>query len=199
VPGDGRYEWAGFYDADQLPGAVNPEQGFLATANECNLPEDCPADRHITYDWYAPSRRNRLDEVLARTTGATPESMVALQSDFVSVPAQRILARLRELDVPEGTDGLALLLDWDGDLAPESAAAALFEVRHLRPALLARALEAHVGDAGATATRISPAENQMADARIDLELVESPGGAAGPQPGEGPRRHRRLDAPGRRR
>lgn len=65
VPGDGRYEWAGFYDADQLPGAVNPEQGFLATANECNLPADFPPDRHITYDWYAPSRRHRLDEALS--------------------------------------------------------------------------------------------------------------------------------------
>ena len=55
--------------------------------------------------------RQDFDEVLARTTGATPESMVALQSDFVSVPAQRILARLRELGVPESTDGLALTFE----------------------------------------------------------------------------------------
>jgi penicillin G amidase len=128
VPGDGRYEWAGFYDADQLPGAVNPDQGFLTTANECNLPEDFPPDRHITYDWYAPSRRDRLDEVLASTTDATPEGMVALQSDFLSTPARRIVNRLRALDVPEGTDGLALLRDWDGTLAADSTAAALFEV-----------------------------------------------------------------------
>ncbi|WP_337822190.1 penicillin acylase family protein [Amycolatopsis sp. A1MSW2902] len=187
VPGDGRYEWAGFYDADQLPGAVNPESGFLATANECNLPEDFPADRHITYDWYAPSRRHRLDEVLAKTTDATPASMVALQSDFVSIPARRIVARVRDLDVPEETDGLSLLLGWDGDLAPDSAGAALFEVwyrRHLRPALLARALEPHVGAeaAGETASRISPAEDLLADARIDLELVETPGDRLGPEP-----------------
>src|SRR5699024_6452659 len=111
---------------------------FLATANECNLPDDYPADRHITYDWYAPSRRNRLDEVLAGTTDATPESMVALQSDFVSVPARRIMDRLRALDLPEDVDGFALLADWDGELDTGSAEAALFEVwyrRHLRPAL----------------------------------------------------------------
>ncbi|MCE3552752.1 penicillin acylase family protein [Pseudonocardia sp. RS11V-5] len=187
VPGDGRYEWAGFYDADQLPGAVNPAQGFLATANECNLPEDFPSDRHITYDWYAPSRRHRLDEVLAQVTDATPESMVALQGDYLSVPARRILTRLRNLDVPEGTDGLDLLRGWDGTLAADSAAAAIFEVwyrRHLRPALLTRALEEHVGaaDAAATATRISPAEDLLADSRVDLELVEDPATRLGPNP-----------------
>ncbi|WP_133828908.1 penicillin acylase family protein [Actinomycetospora succinea] len=179
VPGDGRYEWAGFYDADQLPGRVDPPQGFLATANECNLPEDYPRDRHITYDWYAPSRRNRLDEVLAETTDATPESMVALQSDFLSVPARRILERVRAVSgsADDSTvDGLDLLLGWDAVLAPDSAAAALFEVwfrRHLRPALLRSALTPLVGagEADAVATRISPAEDLLADARVDLELV----------------------------
>lgn len=187
VPGDGRYEWDGFYDGDQLPGAVNPEQGFLATANECNLPEDFPPERHITYDWYAPSRRHRLDEVLAQTTAATPEDMVALQSDVLSAPARRILARLRQLDVPADTDGLALLREWDGELTADSVAAALFEVwyrRHWRPALLTRALQAHVDadTAATTATRIAPAEDLLADARVDLELVESPGDRLGPDP-----------------
>jgi penicillin amidase len=178
VPGDGRYEWAGFYDTDQLPGAVDPDVGFLATANEMNLPSDYPPDRHITYDWYAPYRKHRIDEVLTQTTDATPQSMVALQSDFLSVPARRILARLRELPVPTDTDGLDLLTSWDAVLASDSAAAALFEVwyrRHLRPAVLGRALEPLVGaeKSDATVTRISPAEDLLADARIDLELVEN--------------------------
>lgn len=175
VPGDGRYEWAGFHDADQLPGAVDPPEGFLATANEMNLPPDYPADRHITYDWYAPHRKHRLDEVLATTTDATPESMVALQNDVLSVPARRIVARLRELSLD--TDGLALLTDWDAVLAPDSAAAALFEVwyrRHLRPALLTQALEPLVGteNAAATAARLAEPEDLLADARVDLDLIE---------------------------
>jgi penicillin G amidase len=177
VPGDGRYEWAGFHDTDELPGAVDPDVGFLATANEMNLPPGYPTDRHITYDWYAPYRKHRIDEVLTTTTDATPASMVELQSDFLSVPARRILARLRTLDVPAGTDGLDLLTGWDAVLSPDSAAAALFEVwyrRHLRPALLAWALEPLVGAdrADETAARISPPEDLLADARIDLDLFE---------------------------
>jgi penicillin G amidase len=187
VPGDGRYEWDGFYDADQLPGSVDPAAGFLATANEMNLPDDFPAERHVTYDWYAPYRKHRIDEVLAATTDATAERMVALQSDYLSVPARRILARLRELDVPADTDGWDLLQGWDAVLAADSAAGALFEIwyrRHLRPALLGRALEALVepDDVDATTARIAPAEDLLADARIDLDLIESPGERLGPNP-----------------
>ncbi|MGY1781947.1 penicillin acylase family protein [Geodermatophilus sp. SYSU D01036] len=189
VPGDGRYEWAGFYDMDELPGALNPEQGWLATANEMNLPEDFPPDRHITYDWYAPYRRHRIDDVLGGTTAATVQDMVDLQGDYVSIPAQRILAAVRGLDLPDRdqVDGLDLLLDWDGDLRPDSPAAALFEVwyrRHLRPALLARAVAQVTGrdDNADVLAAIANKEDLLADARIDIELLESPGDRLGPDP-----------------
>ena len=189
VPGDGRYEWAGFHGADVLPGSSNPEQGWIATANEMNLPDDLPADRHIGYDWSAPYRRHRIDEVLADLPAATVQDMVELQGDVVSVPARRILAVVRSLDLPDdGTvDGLALLLDGDGDLRADSAPAALFEVwyrRHLRPAVLGRAIAVATGrdDEAEVVARIANAEDVLADARIDLELLERPGDRLGPDP-----------------
>ncbi|OZM79748.1 penicillin acylase family protein [Pseudonocardia sp. MH-G8] len=187
VPGDGRYEWAGFHDADELPGSVDPPQGYLATANERNLPDDFPADRHITSDWYAPYRRRRIDEVLAPASEVTPQEMVALQSDSVSIPARRILARVADLPLAPDVDGLGLLQDWDADLRPDSAAAALFEVwyrRHLRPAVLRRALEQLVApDAVAgVARQIAVRDEQGADARVDLDLFETPGERLGPDP-----------------
>jgi len=190
VPGDGRYEWAGFYDMDQLPGSFNPEQGWIATANEMNLPADFPADRHISYDWYAPYRRHRLDDVLGALTGATVQDMVDLQGDHVSVPARRIMAAVRALPIPDtaSVDGLDLLLDWDGDLRADSAAAALFEVwyrRHLRPALLARAVAQLTGqDTAQVLARIAGKEDLLADARIDLELLEAPGERLGAAPSD---------------
>ena len=188
VPGNGSYEWAGYYDMDELPGAFNPEQGWLVTAKEMNLPEDYPRERTITYDWYAPYRRHRLDDVLAGTDKASAADMVELQSDFVSIPARRILARVRAVlgDEADSVEGLRLLLDWDGDLRADSPAGALFEVwyrRHLRPALLARALELVApGKADAAAARIAAKEDLLADARVDLELLENPGDRLGPQP-----------------
>ena len=42
VPGDGRHEWAGFLKDEELPQVYNPAKGWLATANEMNLPSGLP-------------------------------------------------------------------------------------------------------------------------------------------------------------
>jgi penicillin G amidase len=189
VPGDGRYEWDGFYDMDQLPGAENPETGYLATANEMNLPPDFPPDRVITYDWYAPYRKERIDEVLGAGSAVTAQDSVRLQNDHVSIPARRIVARARTLlkDDVDVAEPLGLLGDWDGDLAADSPAAALFEVwyrRHLRLDLLrvalARVVEPERVEAALRA--VLPDEVLLADARVDLDLLENPGDRFGPDP-----------------
>jgi len=43
VPGDGRYEWAGYRNMDELPWAYNPAAGYVVTANENNIPPNHPA------------------------------------------------------------------------------------------------------------------------------------------------------------
>ena len=146
VPGDGRYEWAGYYDGDQLPANHAPASDWFATANQMNLPSDYPRDRTITYDWYAGVRYDRIAEELDSRTDWTVEDCVSLQTDVVSVPARRIVDRLRAVPtVPDEVDtSYELLTRWNHSLDVDSAAAALFEVwyrRHLRPALLKRAIE----------------------------------------------------------
>ena len=42
VPGDGSYEWDGYFDMDVLPEEYNPERGFSGTANAMSLPADYP-------------------------------------------------------------------------------------------------------------------------------------------------------------
>ena len=189
VPGDGRYEWAGFYDMDQLPGSVNPPAGWLATANEMNLPPGFPQDRTITFDWYAPYRRHRIEEVLGDGRPLSLADSVALQNDFVSIPARRIIQQLDRLhpDSPKVADAVRLLRGWDGNLSADSAAAALFEVwyrRHLRPALLRKALgqlvpHDKVPDA---LQAVLPVEDLLADARVDLSLLGQPGARLGDDP-----------------
>src|SRR3546814_4166310 len=53
VPGNGEFEWKGFLPTRSLPKALNPPEGYVATANEYNLPFDYPykdmaADRKST-------------------------------------------------------------------------------------------------------------------------------------------------------
>jgi penicillin amidase len=141
VPGDGRYEWAGFYGTADLPRSVNPQAGFFGTANEMNLPADYPAtERKLGFEWAERSRTTRLHAVLAGQDRHSLADSMALQTDDYSIPAARICALLGDMPA-EGDDAAAraMLGGWDFRLSRHSAAAALFEVwwsHHLKPALL---------------------------------------------------------------
>ncbi|MCJ2024933.1 penicillin acylase family protein [Methylobacterium sp. J-067] len=143
VPGDGRFDWAGFLNADELPRAIDPAEGWFATANEMNLPPGYPAeDKKVGFEWHEPWRATRLRAVLGSQDRHSLADSQALQADVVSEPALRI-ARVA-CAVPAGSaearHAQDLLRGFDGRLGPDSAAAALVEVlwvRHLRPALIA--------------------------------------------------------------
>ena len=139
VPGDGRYEWDGYFDMDVLPEEYNPERGFSGTANAMSLPEDYPIDEYkVGFEWSAPWRYKRLWEFLDTPEPHSMEDSLALQRDYHSVLTRRVLALLPELAKTNPNSGGPLLTDWDQRLEADSAAAALWNVwyyRHLSPAL----------------------------------------------------------------
>jgi penicillin amidase len=189
VPGDGRYEWAGFYDMDALPAEVNPARGWIATANEMNLPPGFPHDRVITRDWPARFRADRIAEVLGPATESTVADMVRLQSDYVSLPARRIVGALagQRWTEPAAERAARLLTAWDSTLDADSAASALFKVwywRHLRPGLRKLALEQILRPekVPAALAALLPEDDLVGDPRIDLDLLENPAGRLGPNP-----------------
>lgn len=139
VPGDGRYEWRGFHNGDDLPSSYNPEQGFIATANQFNLPSGYP--HPIGFEWSNPARYERAADVLAASPHSSVADSARLQNDQLSLVAQRIVAVVRGLSCPaEVEPACRLLRDWDGVESAGSAPAALFEVwrkRHLGPGFVA--------------------------------------------------------------
>jgi penicillin amidase len=191
VPGAGRYEWDGFLDADELPVEFNPSRGWVATANEMNLPEGYPhEEKKVGFEWYAPYRSERVFEVLGDGSDHSLQDSVRLQNDYLSVPARCICDRLDGLrsDDPKIEQALEMLRGWDRILSADSAPAALFEVwyrSHLRPSLFERALASSgvppekLEEAVAAAT---PLEDLAADARADLDLLKKPAGRLGSEP-----------------
>jgi len=180
VPGDGRYEWAGFHDVDQLPALHNPPADWVATANEMNLPADYPhRERTVTYDWYHRCRYDRIAEVLGDAEGFTVEDCVRLQGDTVNVAARRVLAALDGFTPDEPVaEAAALLRAWDCAESADSAAAALYQVwfhRHLRPALLRHALTELVEPSAVEPAllRLLPDELASADVRADLAVLDA--------------------------
>lgn len=173
VPGDGRFDWAGFLDAEELPRAIDPAEGWFATANEMNLPPGYPAeDRKVGFEWHEPWRATRLRAVLGAQDRHSLADSQALQADVVSEPGLRIarLACAAPAESDDARQAQDLLRGFDGRLGPDSAAAALVEVlwvRHLRPALIA----ALVPDP-ALRTLIPPGDTESLLAR--LEAMDRP-------------------------
>jgi penicillin amidase len=169
VPGDGRFDWAGFLDPTDLPSAIDPAAGWIATANEMNLPPGYPAEeRKVGFEWHEPWRANRIRAVLGSQTEHRLADSRALQVDAFSEPAlgvARIVSSVSVSEHPAIRAAQDLLRNFDGVLAADSAAAALVEVlwvRHLRPALI----EALVPDR-ATRRLIPPGDAQSLIARLE--------------------------------
>lgn len=125
VPGHtGRYSWSKFLDVEDLPQLVNPESGYIATANHNIVPDGYTHD--LGFDWSAPYRFERIDEVLARGGRFSIEDFKALQLDETSLPARQLVGMLRESS--GGPSKASAIFDgWDFVLDVESNQAALFE------------------------------------------------------------------------
>ncbi|MFB0970808.1 MAG: penicillin acylase family protein, partial [Pseudomonadales bacterium] len=127
VPGNGTYEWHGFYDMDQLPVQYNPKNGYVATANAMSLPKDYPyKEKIIGFEWANPWRINRIREVLESSSQHKMSTSIDLQRDYVSLPARRLLTQINISELPSPAN--ALFSQWNYQLGKDSSAATLFEV-----------------------------------------------------------------------
>ena len=125
VPGHtGRHKWRGFLDVEDLPQLFNPASGYIATANHQIIPDGYT--RELGFDWSAPYRFERINEVLAQGGQFSIEDFKALQLDETSLPARQLVALLRESS--DGSSTATTAFDgWDFVLGVESNQAALFE------------------------------------------------------------------------
>ncbi len=145
-PGDGRgdelqdgsrgaNDWTGYLPLQSYPFALDPAQGFLASANQ--QPVDPRMNgRYFGSNWYSPWRAMRINEILRADSGLTPESMRQYQTDPGSpradafVPA--FLAAAQRLDAAGRADtslrrAAALLAEWDRRYTRNNRRAALFD------------------------------------------------------------------------
>ena len=128
VPGDGRYEWDGYLPIKAKPSVFNPGEGFFATANNHVTPPDYPYRDAIGWEWSDPYRWARASEVLGSGRRHTVADMMALQTDYLSIPARTLVPMLRHVTATDDDTERARhrLLAWDFVLAPESVVAGIY-------------------------------------------------------------------------
>ncbi len=127
VPGTGEYEWDGL--RDDLPRELNPERGWIATANH----DIHPAGYDPPLFFKAGREAGRYDRLASLLTRAQPgsltvEEMERMQHDAFNWAAAQNLPRFKGWTAadPELERARALLAEWDGWQRKESAAAALY-------------------------------------------------------------------------
>jgi penicillin amidase len=128
VPGwQGEHDWTGDVPFEELPCLINPQEGFIGTANQQ------PWDRtepYLAYEFTTPGRAERIAEVLRDRSSdpLTPAAIAHFQGDVTSVRARdwvRFLAAHPPLD-GDAERARAMLASWDGELRPDSGAALLY-------------------------------------------------------------------------
>ena len=128
VPGDGRYEWDGYLPIKAKPHVENPTQGFIATANENNVPRNYPYRDAVGWEWSSPYRSDRIHEVLRQGRRNSVMDMMRLQTDYLSIPARTLVPLLQEIDVRDRAlrDIQGRLLEWDFVLGKNSVEAGIY-------------------------------------------------------------------------
>lgn len=132
VPGDSsQYGWKGYIPWEELPTVVNPEEGYIATANNEVVGEEYPY--HITDFWAQPYRYERIKEVLEAKDKLTVADMQNLQMDQYNMQAREFLADITSSLIANNkddqyTEAIKVLEDWNLVDDKNSAAPLLFNV-----------------------------------------------------------------------
>jgi penicillin amidase len=63
-----------------------------------NLPnDDAYKERKLSFEWEAPFRHQRIDEILSKQNRVSIEHSMRLQNDVIAIPGRRLLVLLRPL------------------------------------------------------------------------------------------------------
>jgi penicillin G amidase len=148
VPGDvDDYEWTGYIPFDQLPQALNPDSGLIATANGRVVgPNYKP---YLTDRWEEPYRTARIYDLLHDKHDLRPEDMLKVQTDTYSYPhaflADQLSTAIKSVK-PKDERAKKLiegLKDWNGIADAESPEVPFLDAT--RRAALVLILEPYLG------------------------------------------------------
>lgn len=120
------WAWQGCYDFAELPHRIDPECGYLVSANHSVASGE---GQFLSWDFNPGFRAERIEELLLQRGLHNLESFQLIQCDQGSTLARRFLTLLNRLQAssPLQQDCLAALQAWDFNLRADSLAACLYQ------------------------------------------------------------------------
>jgi penicillin amidase len=153
----GEFEWEGWVPYDEMPELVDPDQGFIVTANNRVVDDDYP--HHITSDWFDGYRAARIEQLLQAEEVHDLDSFRRMQGDLYSIPGDEVVHRLARLHPTSQREVRAIerLKSWDRRLGPRTIAGTIYQAFLLR---LAREFtRAAIGDRDLAERYLDRADN----------------------------------------
>ena len=128
----GEFEWDGWIPYEELPELVDPEEGFVVTAN--NRVVDGSYPHHITSDWLDGYRAARIEQLLRETDEHDLDSFSRIQNDLYSIPGDEVVHRLARLEPTSQreTSAIERLKSWDRRLSARTVAGTIYQAFLLR-------------------------------------------------------------------
>jgi penicillin amidase len=125
----GERDWVGFIPFEDVPHALNPESGYVLSANQRPAPQNYPY--YLGWQWDPSYRARRIEQFLSSSDFFTIEDMQALQYDSKDTLAEALLPVMLPVvssAAPGGLDKSALdaLLAWDYRMGVDSTAATIW-------------------------------------------------------------------------
>lgn len=129
----GDEEWAGYIPFDELPQSLNPERGFVASANHLPVGDWYPHNLTVASPGHTP-RSLRLYELLADRSGFSVEVFEeSVHRDNISPVARDFIALAnrfaqRDLLTPDAVRTLDAFARWDGRMVEGDLQSAMGQV-----------------------------------------------------------------------
>jgi penicillin amidase len=157
MPGDsGNYEWSGYIPFDEMPQALDPPGGIIATANSRVVG---PAYPHfLTATWMSPWRTDRIYQLLGRQKDFQPRDFANIQADIVDELDWIVaMALVKATESSKARDDrtarlIQMLAKWDGRMTADSIEATFVE--QTRRALERNLFYPYLGETPPTYPRI---------------------------------------------
>ncbi len=111
---------------EQLPANHNPEQGWLATANQKIISVNDP--NPLTGDWEMPTRFHRIVDLIQSKSVHSLDDMKVMQGDTLSLGATPLLDLFKSSQSPHPLNAKAMEIgrSFDGDMKVDSVDALIF-------------------------------------------------------------------------
>ncbi len=137
VPGwTGENEWQGWIPYESLPSVLNPEKGYIVTANNSVADEKYPYQ--VSLYWDNGDRAQRITDMiesqLAKGSRFTHDDFARMQFDSYSLTAADYVPLITSLSSSDNSvqEAIDLLSEWDYQERRESVPAALFEIFYMQ-------------------------------------------------------------------